>query len=83
MPYIKPELREEIEESGPKSAGELNYIISKYIDEYIISMGKDYNTLNEVAGVLACCQMEVYRRITAPYEDTKIIKNGEVFKMSI
>lgn len=31
-----------------------------------------------VLGMLECCKMELYRRHVAPYEDEKIIENGDV-----
>ena len=83
MPYINEDLREEVEANGAHSPGELNYVFSKLIDEYIERNKKDYATLNDIIGVLECCKLELYRRIVAPYEDTKLIKNGEVFKLSI
>jgi len=83
MPYINEELREEVEAHGACSPGELNYLLTKMIDEYIFNEVKDYTTLNEVIGVLECVKQELYRRIVAPYEDGKLIKNGEVFKLSI
>lgn len=59
--------------------GELNYILSKEIDGYITRKGLGYAAINDVMGVLACIQAEVYRRIAASYEDQKAIANGEVF----
>lgn len=86
MPYVSKEKRKHyydltsaIKNSPPEGAGDLNYLISKLVDEYLFRTGVRYDTLNTVAGVLACAQMEVYRRITAPYEDTKIKENGDVF----
>ena len=33
----------------------------------------------KVIGALECAKLELYRRIAAPYEDTKIQENGEVY----
>lgn len=63
----------------PVLTGELNYVLSKEIDGYITRKGLGYAAINDVMGVLACIQAEVYRRIAAPYEDQKAIANGEVF----
>ena len=81
MPYIKPELRAEILLSPEAivNAGELNYYISTLINHFIHKKGKSYSTINEVIGALECAKLELYRRIAAPYEDTKIQENGEVY----
>lgn len=59
-----------------RTAGELNYIITKLLlatDPY------NYNDYNTLIGVLECCKLEFYRRAVAVYEDTKIKKNGDVY----
>ena len=86
MPYIKPEHREDVEEwlnaAGlnytPKNAGELNYVITVFIDNYLRSYGKNYSNLNEMIGALECCKQEYYRTVVGPYEDMKIEENGDV-----
>lgn len=81
MPYIKPEDRTAIllDNTLIDDAGELNFYITTLIDSYINKNTKCYTTLNEVIGVLECAKLEVYRRIVAPYEDTKIEQNGDVY----
>jgi hypothetical protein len=34
---------------------------------------------NDVIGALECCKLELYRRMVAPYENTKIKENGDVY----
>jgi hypothetical protein len=85
MPYIKNDERPFFDEklhfkvTAIHDPGELNYCITKLIDHYISSHGKNYANLNEVIGVLECAKLELYRRIIAPYEDTKISDNGDVY----
>lgn len=80
MPYIEKGVRESLEQGRvPTKPGELNYLMSQLIRGYIAMNGVSYTTLNAVAGVLSCLSMEVYRRITAPYEEEKRSENGEVF----
>ena len=80
MPYINQAVRSSLEEGRkPTKPGELNYLLSQHIRSFIAMNGKSYTTLNAVAGVLACLSMEVYRRITARYEDDKMSENGDVF----
>ncbi len=56
--------------------GELNYLISSIIHRAYKSKYKD---LNAAIGVLECVKQELYRRVIAPYEDTKILENGDVY----
>ena len=37
-----------------------------------------YFYLNRAMGVLECIKQEFYRRVAAPYEDIKIVENGDV-----
>lgn len=83
MPYIKQEDREKLDQMldtdwRPDTPGELNYIITKLVHEYIEEKGTNYKTLNAVVGVLECAKMELYRRIVSPYEDEKIKENGDL-----
>lgn len=81
MPYIKEYLRRELDFPLPKpfEAGQLNYLISRLVNDYVYEQGKSYETLNEVVGVLECAKLEVYRKVAAPYEDEKCKANGEVY----
>lgn len=78
MPYIKQEDREEAP-VAPTTPGELNYVITLRVDEYLRGKGVSYTSLNEVIGVLECAKLELYRRIAAPYEDQKKHDNGDVY----
>ena len=87
MPYIAQEDRpkddkalEEItnllKENPPETIdGHLNYVITKIIKEVYPLR---YYHINKAMGVLECVQHEFYRRVAAPYEDTKIEQNGDV-----
>lgn len=80
MPYIATEARERIAQGGaPSTAGELNYAITRLVDEYLAREGVGYRSLNEVVGVLECAKLELYRRIVAPYEDVKMQSAGDVY----
>ena len=82
MPYIDKAHRKEwaevlkpllmrIESDNP-SEGELNYLITRIVHEWIAAHGVSYKTYNAAVGVLGCAQQELYRRKVAPYEDEKI-----------
>ncbi len=87
MPYIKPEDRVKYEgvlgeltgilkaQPVERIDGELNYVITKILKE---AYPLRYFNLNRAVGVLECCKLEFYRRVAAPYEDTKIEESGDV-----
>lgn len=81
MPYISKEARSEIrlDIRDPETPGELNYAITYIIDYYLKQKGISYTNINEVIGVLECAKLELYRRIAAPYEENKILENGDVY----
>jgi len=81
MPYIDAEARSRLDRGGrPATPGELNYAVTKIVDEYLIQKGGiRYTHVNEVIGALECAKLELYRRVVAPYEDEKIIKAGDVY----
>ena len=67
------------EVSDEKAKGDLNYIIFKTIKNYVEKEGMCYSRAQDfIGGVLTSCQLELYRRLLAPYEDPTIEKNGDV-----
>lgn len=83
MPYIEPRRREWLTlapgEAGD-APGDLNFQITSLVDDYINAHGGvSYTVINEAIGVLECAKLELYRRIAAPYEDEKIVQNGDVY----
>ncbi|MBI9085369.1 MAG: hypothetical protein JEZ11_17370 [Desulfobacterales bacterium] len=40
-----------------------------------------YAHLNEIVGVFECAKLELYRQLSAPYEDRKIDENGDVYQV--
>ena len=87
MPYIPStrsrEINNELTTIGdqfmPQNAGDLNYIVSTFIDNFLVEKGLRYSHINEMIGALDCCKMELYRRIAEPYEDSVIDKNGDAY----
>lgn len=81
MPYIpQAERRALLYSRGPDTPGELNYELSKTVWKWIQRRGgASYSNLNAAIGVLECCKQELYRRVVAPYEDTKCALNGDVY----
>lgn len=63
----------------PSNAGDLNFVVSTFIANYIRANGCKYAVLNEMVGALECAKMELNRVIIGPYEDQKIRENGPVY----
>lgn len=82
MPYIKQEERSAvISDQIPRTAGELNYLITKICHDYLKFHGVNYRNINAVIGVLECAKLELYRQIAAPYEDKKKVENGPISEL--
>ena len=86
MPYIDQEHRDKldphIEELTEilRNMGDLNYTITKLCDAYLSTeVGIRYARINDLIGALECAKLELYRRVAAPYEDTKVTQNGDVY----
>ena len=90
MPYIKSEDRAKFHlhaDHGAKgiklvaeNAGELQYCFAVLIKAYLTRKAPfRYQELNDVMGALAGAQMEFYRRVAVPYEEGKIVSNGDVY----
>ena len=61
-----------------KTPGELNYVITRLVHNYIAEKKLCYDTLNSVVGVFTCALSEFQRRILSPYEDQKMEEHGDV-----
>lgn len=79
MPYIPHNRRVAVLEEAAETPGELNYIFSREIDDYIGEHGLSYQTINDVLGALEGAKLEFYRRMAVPYENTKILLHGDVY----
>jgi len=82
MPYIEADARPSLDDRlrTPATVGELNYVVTRLVLEFIRNQGgMSYTTANAAIGVLECAKLELYRRLAAPYEDRKIAENGDVY----
>ena len=88
MPYIpmaeRIDVNLELKRDGifwiPDNAGEFNYVVSRFIANYIQKKGLKYANCNEMIGALECAKLELYRVMVGPYEDDKIAENGGVYR---
>ena len=84
MPYIHHYKRDEMDGNieslniSIKSAGDLNYAITKLLHGFIETNGERYESYNSAIGVLDCASKEFYRRKIVPYEELKIKENGDI-----
>lgn len=82
MPYI-PQLDRvaltPVSERVPTSTGELNFQISLLLESYIRHNGKSYGTCSSAVAACQDAADEFKRRVLAPYEDSKIAENGDVY----
>ena len=80
MPYLERGIRASLEDGRkPTEAGELNYLITRLCDEFLMKTGLSYKNINQAIGALECAKLELYRRVAGPYEDQKSRENGEVY----
>ena len=81
MPYIE-QIDRQLLSAGrsPNTAGELNFIFTTIITEYLADHGTNYQNINDIVGALEGAKLEFYRRVAVPYEDLKIKENGDVYE---
>lgn len=82
MPYIPQERRNAIiwaDGNLPETSGELNFLITTNLVDYLTSHGTSYQTINDCLGALEGAKLEFYRRVAVPYEDGKREANGDVY----
>jgi hypothetical protein len=83
LPYIPRKYWEELEPHSKVPAfneGELNFQLTSVIIEYALNNGLNYATIGDIQGALRNAGVEFDRRVTGPYENTKIAQNGDVYE---
>jgi hypothetical protein len=81
MPHLRDKLRRLELNAGmpPQTGADLNYLITRLVDEYVACKGLRYDTLQEVAGALDCAHREFQRVVLDPYEEIQEIENGSAY----
>ena len=80
MPYISQQRRDDLHAgAGAEHPGELNYQITDLVVLYWENHAKCYSSINDILGALEGAKLEFYRRVVVPYEDKKILENGDVY----
>lgn len=83
MPYLDEHRKGQLDRgSAPVTPGDLTYIFTR---EAVAYLGDKYgfSDLAEAIAALECAKLELYRRLAAPYEDGKIVDNGDVFTVVV
>lgn len=62
-----------------ETPGELNYLFTAVIVEFIKARGLSYQSINDCLGALEGAKLEFYRRVAVPHETTKLSQNGDVY----
>ena len=82
MPYVKQERRHDLDlvvnlmdEIEVAADGDLNYILYAFCKRHITP---GYGNYKNYMGELNEAAEEIRRRLLAPYEDGKILENGDV-----
>lgn len=85
MPYISQHFRNPLQRGDrcPNSSGELNFMLTNTIVAYMQHHGLSYKIINDIVGALEGAKMEFYRRVAIPYENKKILANGDVYPEEI
>ncbi|MCI0656857.1 MAG: hypothetical protein L0170_07275, partial [Acidobacteria bacterium] len=63
---------------NPETPGDLTFLIYHIIRSYVERKGLRFQVIAEVLGALSAADREFYRRVAAPYEDQKLLDNGDV-----
>lgn len=81
MPYIEAGIRAAIDSGRmlPRNVGELTYAMTKVALAHVEKKGMSFAVFAEVMAALHATDQEFYRRMVAPYEDRKILENGDVY----
>ena len=80
MPYLNKAIRSSLDDGRKaQKGGELNYQVSKLLNDFVMMKGLSYATCNEAIGALECAKLEFYRAVIGPYEELKAKQNGEVY----
>lgn len=85
MPYVDPYSKKTLDEGrAPETPGELNYCITQLLIGYASrGLNLRYDKINDCLGACEGAKAEFYRRVATPYEDNKIIANGDVYPKNL
>lgn len=82
MPHISPGRRKVVPELDIKewSDGELNYMLTCIVWEWIQTHGANYQAYARAIGAFECAKLELVRLKLSSYEDIKIAEHGSAYE---
>jgi len=84
VPYVSTAARERLDLGGdPETTGELNYVISTLLGDYVSRKGLSYTSTSEARSACNDAALEFYCRVVRPYEDAKRDEHGDVYPPEI
>lgn len=84
---LVPDLKQKDREVDPlikalfkelKTKGDMNYAITRILHLFIQREGKICVNLDYAMGIVKCAKQDFYSKVVAPYEEEKIILNGDI-----
>lgn len=83
MPYVLGNRRVALELTRhAESRGELNFLLTIDMLDYLDRHGLSYDTLNDIVGAAELAKQEFIRRVVNLYEDNKIASNGDLSQLA-
>ena len=80
MPHVTTNAKEKLADGGPiMNPGNLNFLLSMLVKRYWQNSPRNYQSINDCIGALEGAKLEFYRLIAVPYEERKIIENGNAY----
>lgn len=80
MPYVTLERRLDIDKGlAPQAAGELSYLITQVMREYLLTRPDTWDTYADVIKAIDSAVDAFKKEVLWPHERTKQEKNGRVF----
>ena len=79
MPYVRSSDRPLIHITpSPNLVGPLTYVLTDICARYLAAFPLSYSRWGDVVTALESTKLELYRRLIAPYEDSKRYEHGDV-----
>lgn len=82
MPYVRPDVREELQRRSPVNGAELNYLVLRAANQLFRDRGGEseasYADRSEIHAALLGAAREFERTKIDPYEERKRLENGDV-----
>ena len=79
MPYLSNDQKELLGDKIPVTPGELNYVITQILIQYVEHQRLSYGIVSEALSACTEAAAEFRRRVLVPLEDRKIEQNGDVY----